>query len=95
MSFDFIEGEKENTWLVSARSKSSEIEMVIKCPVNEMLWIRYESPDGMMRHKKLWNGGTGYGFIKLYHVAGAEKSLVENLDVYNVGCEFGTWNEPV
>ena len=31
-----------------------------------MLLVNYEAPNGLKRHNKLFNGGNGYGIVKLY-----------------------------
>ena len=39
----------------------------VRCEKKDMLLIRYEAPDGQMRHTRLWNGGNGKGTVLLFH----------------------------
>ncbi len=67
--------------------------MRLKCPKEEMLLINYEAPNGKKRHNRLWNGGTGYGEMKLYHKDGKEKILVDHIEFKSTGCEYGEYTE--
>ena len=49
--------------------------------------IRYEAPNGKMLHKRLWNGGNGRGFVKLYR----DGQLLDRIECRNVGCEYGEY----
>ena len=91
VDFSFYEGEIFNQWNVNASNKNSVIEMILKCPKDEMLFINYESPDGEKRHNKLWNGGTGFGDIKLFQRRGKERVLVDHIKIENAGCEYGEY----
>ena len=93
VTFTFEEGEKFNFWNVSATNKDSMLELTLKCPKDEMLLINYESPNGEKLHNKLWNGGTGFGEIKLYQKQGKEKILVDHIEIKNTGCEYGEYGK--
>lgn len=92
VDFSFIEGEKENLWKLKAENRESVLKLLLKCPKEEMLFINYEAPDGSKRHNRLWNGGTGYGRIKLYQKQGKERVLVDDIDMRNTGCEYGEFD---
>ena len=52
--------------------------------------MNYEAPDGSMPLKRLWNGGTGKGRIKLYGRDDDGKLfLVDDIRAEHVGCESG------
>lgn len=87
--FNFIQKPQMNHWIVTGYNKEIEISIEIVCPTEEMLFIRYESPDGMMRHHSLWNGGTGYGTILVYDRR--KMSILDEITVRNVGCEYGEY----
>ena len=67
--------------------------------------INYEAPDGSRHHNRLWNGGNGTGEIKLYKKILKTKDttankkaewkweLVDDMEAYNIGCEFGKYDE--
>ena len=92
INFSFEEGEQVNTWRVEAQNRESVCELTLECPREEMLLINYEAPNGKKLHNKLWNGGTGYGEIRLYHKNGKNKVLVDHIKIENSGCEYGEYN---
>jgi hypothetical protein len=58
-----------------------------------MLFINYESPDGQKNHNHLWNGGNGWGTIKLYDKKDDELVLVDEVEATHIGCEYGEYGE--
>ena len=91
IDFTFVEGNKVNTWNLNAENSYSCLELVLNCNKDEMLFINYEAPNGKKLHNKLWNGGTGYGEIKLYSKDKNEKILIVHIQMNNVGCEYGEY----
>ena len=88
--FDCGETETEIRWHVSQTSAYGKMETRISCPKSEMLFMNYEAPDGSMPLKRLWNGGTGKGRIKLYGRDDDGKLfLVDDIRAEHVGCEYG------
>ncbi|MBQ3923829.1 MAG: hypothetical protein II707_11065 [Spirochaetales bacterium] len=67
------------------------METDIKCRKSDMLLVNYESPDGVKRHNRLWNGGNGFGTVKLYSKKGKQLILIDDIEVKNVGCEYGEY----
>lgn len=92
VSFHFIEGKKNNIWKVNARNNDTVMKLILKCPKEEMLFINYEAPNGRKLHNRLWNGGTGYGEIKLYQKQGQGTHLIDHMEMRNVGCEYGEYS---
>ena len=88
--FDCDETDGEVRWHVAQTSAYGKYEARISCPKSEMLFMNYEAPDGSMPLKRLWNGGTGTGRIKLY---GRDEDgrlfLVDDIRAAHVGCEYG------
>jgi hypothetical protein len=84
----------------------AKIEVEITCQKKDMLLINYEAPNGEKKHNQLWNGGNGKGNIKLYkkilktsHSTSGKKAtfqweLVDDMEAYNVGCEYGVYSDP-
>lgn len=93
IKFKFIEQDKVNVWMVKAQNKESILELKLKCPKEEMLLINYEAPSGKKRHNRLWNGGTGYGEIRLFHKKGSEKILIDHIEFKSTGCEYGEYTK--
>lgn len=91
INFGFEQGEKVNTWKIEAENRKSICELTLECVKEEMLLINYEAPNGKKLHNQLWNGGTGYGEIKLYHKNGNKKVLVDHIKIDNAGCEYGEY----
>ncbi len=92
VDFSFSEGAETNVWRLNARNRESYLELELFCPVDEMLFINYEAPNGKKLHNRLWNGGTGYGTIKLYKRQGNEKVLIDHIEIKNTGCEYGEYS---
>lgn len=92
IKFRFKEGGNVNIWEVIAYNQDSVMKLRLKCPVDEMLLINYEAPNGKKLHNKLWNGGTGYGEIKLYQKKGRENILIDHIKFKNTGCEYGEYD---
>lgn len=86
------ETEDKIHWYVKQSTFTSELETEVSCAKDEMLHINYESPDGMKRHNRLWNGGTGEGVLKLYrkHIFG-KRELIDEIEAKEIGCEYGTY----
>ena len=91
VQFQFTEGETHNEWLVHAQKPGSRMEVMLKCAKDEMLLVNYESPNGKKWHNRLWNGGTGWGEIKLYQRSGKTEVLVDHISVHSAGCEYGEY----
>jgi len=89
--FNFCEGERFNAWSIKASNKNSIMELELKCCKDEMILINYEAPSGKKLHNKLWNGGTGFGQIKLLKKCGKEKILIDHIEMKNAGCEYGEY----
>ena len=59
----------------------------------KMLLVNYEAPDGTKKHNRLWNGGNGWGIIKLYDKVHGELRLVDEMEATHIGCEYGEYDE--
>ena len=89
--FECGEDNDEIVWHVEQRTWRTKLITDIRCKKSDMLLINYESPDGMKRYTDLWNGGNGYGILKLYK----GKRLIDEIEVKRVGCEYGEYNPDV
>ena len=54
-----------------------------------MLFLNYESPEGLKKHNRLFSGGTGTGYIRLYRKQGSNKTLVDEVIARHVSCGYG------
>ncbi len=87
--FDCKETDTEIIWHVEQKTWSNKIVVDISCLKKDMLLVNYESPDGMKRHNRLWNGGNGKGSIKVYR----KGKLIDDIRCENVGCEYGEYDK--
>ena len=91
--FSFEEKEDMVVWRVRQENKHAVMETEVFCKKDEMLLINYEAPDGSKKHNRLWNGGTGWGIIKLYDKVGGELILMDEIEATHIGCEYGEYDE--
>ncbi|MBR1861341.1 MAG: hypothetical protein IJ796_05730 [Lachnospiraceae bacterium] len=88
------ETDTEIIWHVNMDNADSMIRTRFRCKKKDMLLVNYESPDGMKRHNRLWNGGNGEGRILLYKKTGEGRlKLLDDISVTHLGCEYGEYCE--
>lgn len=90
--FKCTETEDRIIWKIKTISRDAAMEVKVECKKKDMLLIRYESPKGERRHNRLWNGGNGVGYIKLYKIIDKKRILVDEVIARNVGCEYGEYD---
>lgn len=93
-AFSFEEGPEIVTWRVRQENVHAAMETEIHCRKGDMLLVNYEAPDGTKRHNLLWNGGNGWGTVKLYDRADGKLVLMDEIEASHVGCEYGEYDEP-
>ena len=91
--FSFEEREDLAVWHVRQENVSAVMETEIFCRKADMLLVNYESPDGRKRHNRLWNGGNGWGTVRLYDKKNGRPELVDEVTATHVGCEYGEYGE--
>ena len=91
--FSFEEQEDVVIWHVRQENSHAVMETEIYCKKKDMLLVNYEAPDGSKKHNRLWNGGNGWGTIRLYDKEHGELSLVDEIEATHVGCEYGEYDE--
>ena len=84
-----IEGDKLHWYVWQRRKGNIVMETNIYCYLADMLFVNYEAPNGKKLHNKLYNGGNGFGNVKLYR----KNKLIEDIECKNVGCEFGEYDK--
>jgi len=87
--FDCEETDSEIIWHVAQRRIGAEYELEARCFKKDMLLVKYESPTGAMKHKRLWNGGNGTGSVKIYKRRFGSRELIDELEFASAGCEYG------
>lgn len=91
--FSFEEKETEVVWHVRQENIHAVMETQIHCNKKDMLFVNYEAPDGQKRHNRLWNGGNGFGVVRLYDKKDGELVLVDEVEATHVGCEYGEYDK--
>ena len=71
-------------------SDYSTVKVILK---KDMLFVNYEAPDGSKRHNRLWNGGNGFGTVKLNEKRNGQLELVDEIEATHIGCEYGEYAE--
>ncbi|MCD8005214.1 MAG: tocopherol cyclase family protein [Oscillospiraceae bacterium] len=89
--FTCQETEDEIQWHVRQENRQVIMETDVHCNKTDMLLVNYEAPDGTKRHNRLWNGGNGAGRIRLYRKGKDGRTLIDDIAAYNIGCEYGEY----
>ena len=95
-SFSYEETDDEIIWHVKQSTHRAIMQTEMHCKKADMLFVNYEDPDGNKRFQKLWNGGNGWGNVKLYKrsgLCGKVHTLIDDIDVKHLGCEYGEFEK--
>ena len=91
--FSFEEQAELVHWHVRQENRYAVMDTEVFCRKSDMLLVNYEAPDGTKKHNRLWNGGNGWGIIKLYDKVHGELRLVDEMEATHIGCEYGEYDE--
>ena len=91
--FAFEELEETVHWTVRQENIHAVMETEVWCRKEDMLFVNYEAPDGTKKHNRLWNGGNGYGVVRLYEKQNGENVLIDEIEATHIGCEYGEYTE--
>ena len=91
--FSFEEQDELVIWHVRQENTHAVMETEVKCRKKDMLLVQYEAPNGQKRHNRLFNGGNGWGTVKLYDKDGKKLILVDEIEATHIGCEYGEYCE--
>jgi hypothetical protein len=78
-------------WDVIVENRKYQLTIRFKCPLETMILVKYENPDGMQNHKQLYNGGYASGTVEIYKKYLNGKVLIEKVYGDMGGCEFGEY----
>lgn len=76
-------------WEIVSVNRRHILEISFSCPKEYMLWVRYKNPDGLMNHRRLWNGGHASGTVILRRRRSGE--VIARLSGKLGGCEYGEY----
>ena len=82
----------EVVWHVRQENIHAAMETEVHCLKKDMLLINYEAPDGSRHHNRLWNGGNGWGTVKLYDREDGQLILTDEIEASHIGCEYGEYD---
>ena len=91
--FSFEEQEETVRWLVRQENIHAVMETEVFCRKEDMLLVNYEAPDGSKRHNRLWNGGNGWGTVRLYEKNDGCLEPVDEIRATHIGCEYGEYDQ--
>ena len=91
--FFFEEQDELVHWNVRQESIHAVMETEVFCRKKDMLLVNYEAPDGSKKHNRLWNGGNGWGTVKLFEKKDEKPVLVDEIEATHVGCEYGEYDQ--
>ena len=91
--FSFEEQDDLVIWHVRQENIHAVMETEVQCFKKDMLLVNYEAPDGTKKHNRLWNGGNGWGTVRLYEKKAGQLVLADELEATHIGCEYGEYGE--
>ena len=91
-AFSFEEKAHEVVWHVRQENLHAVMETEVHCLKRDMLLVNYEAPDGSKHHNRLWNGGNGWGTIRLSEKHNGQLSLIDEIEATHIGCEYGEYD---
>lgn len=90
-AFSFEERDDLVVWHVRQENIHAAMETEVFCRKRDMLLVNYEAPDGTKKHNRLWNGGNGWGTVRLYDRVDGKLVLTDEIEAAHVGCEYGEY----
>ena len=91
--FSFEEKEELVHWHVRQENRVAVMDTEVFCRKSDMLLVNYEAPDGSRKHKRLFNGGNGWGTVRLYDKEENNLKLKDEIEATHIGCEYGEYDD--
>lgn len=82
------ETNKRYVWHVIARNKTAVIKISGSCTKDQMMELKYESPDGTLSRSPLLAGAAATGTIRLFRRTPEGRELLDTLHVENGFCAY-------
>lgn len=82
------ETNKRYIWHIMARNKTSMIKISCSCVKEQMMRLRYETPEGHRLKSPLWASGAGTGTIQLYRRDKGGRELIDTLKLEDAVCRW-------
>lgn len=75
-------------WHITAQNRTSVIKISGSCRKEQMMPLKYESPDGILSKRPLWASGAGIGKVEIYRRFRGGVQLIDTLTVEDAFCEY-------
>ncbi len=82
------ETNKRFIWHITAKNKTAVIRISCSCTKEQLMRLRYETPEGQRLKSPLWSGGAGTGTVQLYRREKGGKELIDTLKLENGVCRW-------
>lgn len=82
------ETNKRFIWHIMAQNKNAVIRISCSCTKEQMMHLRYETPEGHRLKSPLWAGCGSTGTIQLYRREKGEKQLMDTLKLEDAVCRW-------
>lgn len=82
------ETNKRFIWHIMAWNRTSVVKISCSCTKEQMMRLRYETPEGSRLKSPLWAGGAGVGTIQLYRREKSGKVPVDTLKLEDAVCRW-------
>lgn len=82
------ETNKRYLWQIKAQNKTSLIKISCSCMKEQMMPLRYESPDAIVHKNPLLGGTAGNGVVEIYRRLPGGLELIDRLTIENGFCEY-------
>ncbi len=79
---------KRFVWHIIAKNKNAIVKLSGTCLKENMMPLRFESPDGVYPASPLWIGGEGTGTIRLYRRMEEGREFIDTLTAENTLCFY-------
>lgn len=82
------ETNKRFIWHIMAKNRTSVIKISCSCIKEQLMQLRYETPEGHRLKSPLWSGSAGTGTIQLYRREKGGKELIDTLKLEDAVCRW-------
>ena len=86
--WDVKETNKRIIWHILAQNKASVVKVSGSCTKEQLMFLKYENPDGLLSRLPLWAGACGTGTVRLYRRVPGGRELLDTLAMENALCEY-------
>ena len=82
------ETNKRFIWHITEKNTTAVIRISCSCTKEQLMRLRYETPEGQRLKSPLWSGSAGTGTVQLYRREKGGKELIDTLKLENGVCRW-------